>query len=201
MCVSKYHAFTFPVRPPRWRCKTVSLKWETDWKVITILIWFKNVKTNHLQGAEGKLTPSKKVNYAFKCCCSAGKLHIAFLIAQSSMSKQLLSVVGCHEREGGSQGLRHQRPARGKDCFWNVSKSTVNASKSATTNSSLACLPENFSFERKDRRRRSNALDDNNMAALQQLVNQDSTWYPLGGQHFNGQAKEQRSLEMSRYSH
>ncbi len=23
MCVLKYHAFIFPVRPPRWRCKTI----------------------------------------------------------------------------------------------------------------------------------------------------------------------------------
>jgi hypothetical protein len=34
-------------------------------------------------------------------------------------------------------------------------------------------LPENFSSERKDHRRRSNTLDNNTLAALQQLVSQD----------------------------
>ncbi len=28
MCVFKYHAFIFPVRPPRWRCKTISTVWD-----------------------------------------------------------------------------------------------------------------------------------------------------------------------------
>ncbi len=40
-------------------------------------------------------------------------------------------------------------------------------------------LPEDFSSERKDHRRRSNALDDDTVAALQQLIEQDP-WRSMG---------------------
>jgi hypothetical protein len=58
--------------------------------------------------------------------------------------------------------------------FINVSKSTVKCLKKRYDKFITGRgLPENFSSEGKDHRRRSNALDDDTVVALQQLVNQD----------------------------
>jgi hypothetical protein len=55
--------------------------------------------------------------------------------------------------------------------FNNVSKSTVKCLKKRYDKFITGRgLPENFSSERKDHRRRSNALDDDTVVALQQLV-------------------------------
>jgi hypothetical protein len=58
--------------------------------------------------------------------------------------------------------------------FNNVSKNTVKHIKKLY-DEFIACgrLPENFSSERKGNRRRSDALDDDIVAALQKLVDQD----------------------------
>jgi hypothetical protein len=59
--------------------------------------------------------------------------------------------------------------------FNNVSKSTVNCLKKHYDEFIAGGgLSENFSSERKDHRRRSDALDNDIIATHQQLVNQDS---------------------------
>ncbi len=95
------------------------------------------------------------------------------------MSQQLQPVAGLHEHRGGGEGHHHQWPARGRTgseivAFNNASKSIVKRLKKRYDDFITGGgLPEYFSSERKDHRRRSDALDNDTVAALQQLVDRD----------------------------
>jgi hypothetical protein len=71
-------------------------------------------------------------------------------------------------------GLRAGRTVSEIVSFNNVSKSTVKRLKRCYDKFIAGGgLPEDFSSERKGHRRRSDALDDNTVATLQQLVDRD----------------------------